>query len=408
MAGVLCSAGGIGGGGVYVTVLMVAGSLSPHDAVPLSKAVVFCGSLSSLVLNLRRSLTPGENGQAKTIIDYNICRLIVPSALFGTLMGVVLNSQIAPWLIVAMLAGILLMMTWMSGKEFYKHYYTEEGTGNGNSVPTPNSAMDFCAKYSPRQQKSLLTKKASADAERSASSRGSLCQGECLAAFMLLVFVICCGALRAHANACQMDLVEDASNMYGRDACERPVIKSFLGSALVTWMSPESRFMSNVLLYGTVFLPMSICLGIAISYGLNLVSREQWLMKEVVLYCTMAVLTGCFAGLVGIGGGLVFSPFILWMTGDPSVAVATSSTCVIFTSSSTTFQYLFTDRITMSLTIIYGIVNLVASYVGTKTVHMLDTLKNRKTLISGIVLLGVIASVCLSVYKLVSMGVGAH
>merc|ERR1711924_296333 len=38
MAGILCSAGGIGGGGIYVTVLMVAGALMPHDAVPLSKA----------------------------------------------------------------------------------------------------------------------------------------------------------------------------------------------------------------------------------------------------------------------------------------------------------------------------------------------------------------------------------
>merc|ERR1719316_2677797 len=54
---VLCSAGGIGGGGIYVTVLMVAGQLSPHDAVPLSKAVVFTGSLASLVLNLRKALT---------------------------------------------------------------------------------------------------------------------------------------------------------------------------------------------------------------------------------------------------------------------------------------------------------------------------------------------------------------
>merc|ERR1719247_1386384 len=145
---------------------------------------------------------------------------------------------------------------------------------------------------------------------------------------------------------------------------------------------------------------MTACLGVVIGYSIILARREQWLMKEVVLYCTMAVLTGCFAGLVGIGGGLVFSPFILWMTGDPSVAVATSSTCVIFTSSSTTFQYLFTDRITMSLTIIYGIVNLVASYVGTTTVHALDTFQSRKTLISGIVCLGVLASVILSLYKL--------
>merc|ERR1719327_157243 len=133
---------------------------------------------------------------------------------------------------------------------------------------------------------------------------------------------------------------------------------------------------------------MSVCFTIVLGYSFRLVFEERWQPKEVILYCTMAVLTGCFAGLVGIGGGLVFSPFILWMTGDPAVAVATSSTCVIFTSSSTTFQYLLTDRITMSLTIIYGLINMIASFVGTKTVHCLDTLPSRKTLISGIVCLG--------------------
>merc|ERR1719247_2290278 len=164
-------------------------------------------------------------------------------------------------------------------------------------------------------------------------------------------------------------------------------------------MDPHS-FSSAIVLNGTVLLPMMICSVIITGYSIFLIQREAWMAKHVVAYCLMGVSTGCFAGLVGIGGGLVFSPFILWMTGNPAVAVATSSTCVIFTSSSTTFQYLFTDRIMMSLTIIYGIVNLVASYVGTTTVHMLDTFQSRKTLISGIVCLGVLASVILSLYKL--------
>jgi uncharacterized membrane protein YfcA len=120
----------------------------------------------------------------------------------------------------------------------------------------------------------------------------------------------------------------------------------------------------------------------------------------------MGAFTGCFAGLVGIGGGLVFSPFLLWMAVDPAVAVATSSSLVIFTSSSTTFQYLFNDRIVVSLTLVYGLVNLVASYIGTSAVHKLqDDYHARKSIITGIVCVGVIASVILSVYKLVTMGV---
>merc|ERR1712046_291422 len=92
---------------------------------------------------------------------------------------------------------------------------------------------------------------------------------------------------------------------------------------------------------------------------------------EVIKYTAMASTTGCLAGLVGIGGGLIFSPYFLISGVEPAVAVATSSTCVIFTSSSTTLQYLLTDRIITSLTIVYGLVNLLASYVGTSLVHML-------------------------------------
>merc|ERR1719145_497758 len=102
-------------------------------------------------------------------------------------------------------------------------------------------------------------------------------------------------------------------------------------------------------------------------------------------YHAMAVVTGALAGLVGIGGGLIFAPFFLGMGVEPSVAVATSSTCVIFTSSSTTLQYLLTDRIIMSLTVVYGIVNLIASYAGTRFVHSLqDAHLTRRSMITAI------------------------
>merc|ERR1719276_63545 len=120
-------------------------------------------------------------------------------------------------------------------------------------------------------------------------------------------------------------------------------------------------------------------------------------------YHGMAIITGALAGLVGIGGGLIFAPFFLGMGVEPSIAVATSSTCVIFTSSSTTLQYLLTDRIVMTLALAYGIVNLVASYVGTSFVHWLqDNYGTRKSYITGIVGLGVAISAGLSVTKLFS------
>merc|ERR1719183_2666770 len=113
-------------------------------------------------------------------------------------------------------------------------------------------------------------------------------------------------------------------------------------------------------------------LGGIFDCGRICIAKEGWNMREVALYQFMGVSTGCLAGLVGIGGGLIFSPFFLVLGIEPSVAVATSSTCVIFTSSSTTMQYLFTDRIMMCLTFLYGAVCVLASYLGTSLVHHLQ------------------------------------
>merc|ERR550514_2630281 len=56
MLGILCASAGIGGGGIFVAVLMTAGQMKPHDAVPLSKAIVFMGVTVQLILNLPKNL----------------------------------------------------------------------------------------------------------------------------------------------------------------------------------------------------------------------------------------------------------------------------------------------------------------------------------------------------------------
>merc|ERR1719146_614165 len=121
-------------------------------------------------------------------------------------------------------------------------------------------------------------------------------------------------------------------------------------------------------------------------FARDLLINHDWPMQKILTYQVMALVTGCLAGLVGIGGGLIFSPFLLVSGVEPAVAVATSATCVIFTSSSTTMQYMLIDRIHMVLALWYGIVNVIASYIGTSMVHYLQAnFAGRKSLITFIV-----------------------
>jgi len=388
---VLCSAGGIGGGGIYVTVLMVAGQLSPHDAVPLSKAVVFFGSLSSLLLNVQKTFAMQQESKnygcrlGCTLINYNVCRLVVPCSLLGTLMGVMVNSMVPSWLIVVVLAKILVAMTLMSLHKFITQYM-EETRRESDASPGPDPSS------------------AAAIIEEENSIRGILLPGEGFGAFFLLVFVVICGVFRQHSENCRSLVAEGMGP--SSDSCSRPIIMLFFGSSFCNWMAhPTLKELLPVL---ALVIPACACLAIATAYGCRLVTHESWSPKQVCSFSVMALFTGCFAGLVGIGGGLVFSPFFLWSGLPPAMAVATSSTCIIFTSSSTTIQYLLTDRIILSLALLYGVCSSIASYIGTSGVHMLqEKFNTRQSYISGIVCLGVLGSVILSVYKLVNIGI-AH
>lgn len=396
LAGVLCSAGGIGGGGVYVTVLMVVAKLAPRDAVPLSKAIVFLGSLSSLALNLRKMAVAQPGSTPKSLIDYSICRIVVPSSLLGTLLGVLLNRIAADWLIVCALCVILSCITIMVFRTALRQRREEELEDSPeDSVHLPLGRNNAPGQYGASEW-AISSKKRPIGACR---------KQDVVYGGLTLITVVICGVLRAHASACAAEMGGPPHKV--REACHHPINNLFYRNTLEGWMTRPA--MAAVIQHTFLVVPIFICLAVMIHYSTLCVATEGWSWREVALYEGMGVTTGCLAGLVGIGGGLIFSPFFLVLGVEPGVAVATSSTCVIFTSSSTTLQYLLTDRIITSLAIIYGIVNLVASWAGTSFVHFLqDRFQARKSYISMIVAVGVFLSAVLSVVKLVTTGTAHH
>jgi len=388
LGGLLCSAGGIGGGGVYVTLLMVVGRLAPHDAVPLSKAIVFLGSLSSLVLNLRKSAVT-QNGEVATkcLIDYSICRIVVPASLLGTLLGVLLNRIAADWVIVGALCAVLGSMTVAVIRTFFTQRAAEDLEDAAKADPILPLA-DGAPGYGGSQALTLSAPKKRV--------LGAYAKQDALAGLGLLLTVVLCGVLRAHASACA-----DQMHLAGvHQACHHPINALFYRNTLEGFMIRPH--LAQAIQHFFLVLPICMCLGVMVHCSRRCIADEGWTMRETALYQFMGVSTGCLAGLVGIGGGLIFSPFFLVLGVEPAVAVATSSTCVIFTSSSTTMQYLLTDRIITSLAAIYGIVNLLASWAGTSFVHFLqDNFNTRKSYITAIVAVGVILSTVLSFVKLV-------
>lgn len=396
LGGVLCAAAGIGGGGIIVTVLMVCGMLTPYDAVPLSKAVVFFGAMMQLALNWGKKATSDGSGQEKELIDWGIVRLIVPMALTGTLLGVLFNAGAPGWSIVAMLTVVLSSMTWATLQKGLEQRANELGLAAADNEETallPGPRPPSAPAAPPAPVVDEQQKQDAAKAANSSMNYGML--------FALLVLVIIGGVLRHHMGFCLDELAagslkEDITR--GESACRHPVLEALFGNSMEKWMSNDGTamgFMSTVMV-----VPVGVCLMIGFYFAHDLVVNQGWEVSKIMTYQVMALITGCLAGLVGIGGGLIFSPFLLIMGIDPATAVATSATCVIFTSSSTTMQYMFIDRIRMVLALWYGIVNLAASAGGTKLVHYCqDAFQGKKSLITFIVAAAVGISTILAVAK---------
>lgn len=415
LAGLLCSAGGIGGGGVYVTLLMVVGRLAPRDAVPLSKAIVFLGSLASLVLNLRKTVS----GEAKrSVIDYSICRIVVPASLIGTLIGVLFNRLAADWIIVSALCVILGFMTVMVSRTALRQRAEEEVEYAlaDAKAGQPSTHLESATKTTDSAHLPLAT----ADATDYGASQGIQIQNngktkdsselstkDIMLSGVMLFIVIICGVLRMHSSACASEMRGHAHHHHSHEACRHPINALFFRNTLEGWMSRP--FVAEAVQNTFLAVPICTCLSVMIYYSRACVAKEGWTWREVAMYEAMGVTTGCLAGLVGVGGGLIFSPFFLVLGVEPNVAVATSSTCVIFTSSSTTLQYLLTDRIITSLAITYGVVNVVASWAGTSFVHFLqDNFHTRKSYITMIVATGVFVSAVLSGVKFLTRETASH
>lgn len=115
----LSNAGGIGGGGLLIPILLVLLKFYTHEAIPISKLMIFTGALTSFCLGFRQR-HPNRNS---ITIDYNIPLLLVPLLLLGTMVGVTLNKVCPPILILVSLTLVLIIntvKTLKKGKELYK------------------------------------------------------------------------------------------------------------------------------------------------------------------------------------------------------------------------------------------------------------------------------------------------
>jgi uncharacterized membrane protein YfcA len=367
MAVTLAAGGGIGGGGLVVPIYILIMGLSPGDAIPISSVTVFGGALGSLLINCRKRHPLAD----RPLIDWNLMLVMEPlvltGALVGTLLHRVLSEKLLVVLLVAMLSGMAHTTLSKARRmhqaetvyiERLRAYHEEQRhahasaqkSGNLVLLDPPNLVLTPSQEGS---EPSLLSSAYPGDKPwKSPSTLGTTTRQE--------IMILNPDFVSLRSELLQEEKVTPREKIIA--LCSMFSVLIFLNIMVGggAFQSPWGIICGSVAFWVVQVIMGAFLVASAWAAQTYLVNRHQmkelvrfdyvhgdirWDSRGAVIYPLFFCATGLFAGMFGIGGGMISVPLLLAMGVHPIVATATSSCMILFTSFSSVTSFAIFDLI---------------------------------------------------------------
>ncbi|KAG8385695.1 hypothetical protein BUALT_Bualt03G0071800 [Buddleja alternifolia] len=340
IAAVISSAGGIGGGGLFIPILTIIAGLDLKMASSYSAFMVTGGSIANVACHM------SSKRNAKPLIDYDIALLSEPCMLLGVSCGVILNVMLPGWLITIFFVIFIAFCTFKTCKSGVYYWKLEsEGVGRNGME---NEEEEGCGEST---KEPLL------------SDEGKM-ETPWMKLGMLIViwfsfFVLY--LLRGNRYGQGIIQIETCGKGYWIiSAVQIPLAIIF-----TTW-----------LLYGRK-CPKNDNASTQQGNG----GETRSLSCDKFIFPVMALLAGVLGGVFGIGGGMLISPLLLQIGIGPEVTAATCSFMVLFSSTMSAIQYLLLGMENIYGAVVFAAICFVASLVGLTLVQQAIMKHGRASLI---------------------------
>jgi uncharacterized membrane protein YfcA len=301
LTALLSAAAGMGGGGVYVPLLLLLVGLSAKEAVPLSQAMIVGGAVVNIFM-FAGDRHPKYPHRPK--IDYDVIMMMNPGLAAGVTVGVICNVVSPQWLIVVVLLvtlAITLQKSLSKGIQSWnkESKVLEEERAKAAAAGPPDDNAP------PKKEESIKIK------------------GVDLQTFWVL----------AQQNQRAVGLVVGCWVIFG----------------VMTLMKAQN---CSGMYWAQLMVMMLIC--VAFTYaGARTIQAQQltaeegmivWTPQTLWMYPLMASTAGFLGGFLGIGGGIIMGPLLLELNMAPEASQATSALFVFLSSSLATLQFMVLGR----------------------------------------------------------------
>lgn len=405
----VANAGGLGGGAVIVPVYIFLFDYVTAESIPMSKATIFAGAIMNVFLIACKKHPKDEN---KLLVDYGLAGTVIPLLLGGTMIGVLLTNILPPIITIVFLSLYLFYSTTGMYKKALKLHKQEEmeklektakaykdhglgeidnlGTNDENNKLLEEDDVEGSARNKEERENNLRNRR-----------QNEIDESE------------------SNTDIFEMDTPNIKEGIPYKSIfldCFFMVI-AFLGILVVTFLRGGHGMnsiigikMCSIHSWSLLILAQLLCFGCCMinknRHLDELVGKEDsedYKVRKGKLRTLLIASygSGVGAGLLGIGGGMIMNPVLLGLGFIPEVAAAVAGFSVLFTSSSTTSQFIVAGAVIFKQAIWYLFFSSIGSLIGNIIIFRLVRKYNKPSILVWI-LFGLLAS---SVVVLPTMGI---
>ena len=383
----IAAGGGIGGGGILVPIYILVMGFSPKHAIPLSNITVFGGAIANTYLNSRKRHPHAD----RPLVDWDLILVMEPLTIAGALLGAFLNKLLPETFLVVMLVLLLSFTANNTLKKALKMYAIESramreaaglSTDGTKESELTRMVHDDEDEEDEEAGEGLLEFSDDCDAEEEVGGKqemGGNGEGsgnndgddnEDLEDVMLYEELQ--DILDEERSVPMMNVTILVSMfvvvlfinlMKGGGALKSPLgitcgSKSFWAATalMLVWILVITAF-------SRAYLVKRFERKKAVGYQ-YIEGDIQWNGRATIVYPGICCLAGFFAGMFGVGGGIVKGPLMLAMGVHPKVSSASSACMILFTSFTATTSFIAFGLLVPDYAVICFIVGILATLVG--------------------------------------------
>ncbi|WCJ40768.1 Sulfite exporter TauE/SafE family protein [Euphorbia peplus] len=353
------SAGGVGGGGIFVPMLKLIIGFDSKSSIAISKCMVTGAAAATVYYNLNQRHPTLE----MPLIDYDLALLFQPMLVLGVSIGVTFNVLFADWMITVLL---IIIFMFMSTKAFLKGIET--------------------------WKKETILKK---EAARSLESKVEVVVSKSASKSLSYINV------ENETKGPKKERVPVIENVYWKGVgllfavwfiiLGLQIGKNYTkGCSVPYWILDFSQVPVAGAL--TIYESVRLYKGKRKISSKGEATTSNLRVAKLVLYCLCGVVAGIVGGLLGLGGGFILGPLFLEMGIPPQVSSATSTFAMTFSASMSVVEYYLLKRFPVPYALYLFGVTTVAGIAGQFVVKKVVDILGRASIIIFILSLTILIS----------------